>query len=535
MRLKNIKFAYLPLAIIFQSQVFGQVENYNDANNSSENINSPSPNPLGEATGEGEANFPVRPRRTKRYRHTPDSLENAPSRDNTIVPGSDTSNEADPVSSMATETPDANAAVNDVTPDLKLGLNYLARHNYPKAIAEFDKVIKYDSSSYEAINLKGVCYLRQGDLDSAYTAFKQCLAIKPDFLDCIDNIASVLARQNDYSQALGYFLQELKLVSKPDANLLVNIADCYLALNNDNKALEYCKMACAKNSPGGFNLLGWIYFKHGDYDKALSNINHAIELRPNYALAYYHLGEIQRSLNDKERALEAYKNSLKYETNPRYLFDTKQTIAQLQASLGVSPSLASGNMTATGQNPDSNAGPIDSKATNVKPDVKEAIALNNMAYGYFQQKNYTLALDIFEQALTKADLITVNCNMATVYLAMKDYKSAKKYYTKAIDLAKRNKKICPLANLGLGQVYYSTNNEAAAAEAFKLAIAQGGDNTESVAYYNLALIYAKQSNLDMASQYLAKYKSLCPEDKTGIDLVSNKILNQRIINKETHK
>ena len=184
MRLKNIKFAYLPLAIIFQSQVFGQVENYNDANNSSENISSPSPNPLGEASGEGEENYPARSRRSKRFRHTPSSLENPLSRDSAIAPGNDGNNTVDLSGPTPAPTPDTNPPVNDITPDLKLGLNYLARHNYPKAVAEFDKVIKYDSSSYEAINLKGVCYLRQGDLDSAYTAFKQCLAIKPDFPDC---------------------------------------------------------------------------------------------------------------------------------------------------------------------------------------------------------------------------------------------------------------------------------------------------------------------------------------------------------------
>ena len=417
----------------------------------------------------------------------------------------------------------------NISIDLKNGLNSLANNNWTKAINDFNQVLKYDKNNYEAINLKGIAYLRSGNLNDAHNCFLQCLNLNPNYQDALDNIASVLARSNNYQAALVYFLKEKSLAQNPDANLLVNIADCYLALNNDTQALNYCNLAIAKNSANAFNLRGWIYFKQGNYDLALNNINHAIELKPNYALAYYHLGEIQRALNDKEKALEAYKTSLKFETNPKYSFDTRQTIKELQAGINPVNSLGLGSNNPT--EPIRNSENTDfTNTVKLKPNVEKAIALNNVAYGYFLQKNYNLALDIFKQALETADFISGNCNLASVYLSLKDYNNAKKYYTKALLLARANKKVCPVANLGLGVVFDRTGDLPQAIDAYKLAIAQS-DSHESIAYYNLAVIYIKQNKLDEANNYLSKYKILCPDDKYGIELLTSKIKTKMILSK----
>jgi len=56
--------------------------------------------------------------------------------------------------------------------------------------------------------------------------------------------------------------------------------------------------------------LGWVYYKKGEYEKALEYLQKAIGIVPDDPIMLEHLGDAYLKLNDKTNALKFYKKSL---------------------------------------------------------------------------------------------------------------------------------------------------------------------------------------------------------------------------------
>jgi tetratricopeptide (TPR) repeat protein len=89
-----------------------------------------------------------------------------------------------------------------------------------------------------------------------------------------------------------------------------NVAPLAPAELEEVKSLIERALALAPNSPEAHFALGlFFYFGHRQYEKALTEFNRTLELKPNYALArfycamvYRRRGEWERSLADSQRA-----------------------------------------------------------------------------------------------------------------------------------------------------------------------------------------------------------------------------------------
>ncbi|MEE9168929.1 MAG: tetratricopeptide repeat protein, partial [bacterium] len=78
------------------------------------------------------------------------------------------------------------------------------------------------------------------------------------------------------------------------------------------EALGMAKTAVSADSTRGayWDTLGWIYFKLGDYDAALTYILKSIELRDASAEVLDHLGDIYAKLGDFEKAQSHWQEAL---------------------------------------------------------------------------------------------------------------------------------------------------------------------------------------------------------------------------------
>jgi Flp pilus assembly protein TadD len=56
--------------------------------------------------------------------------------------------------------------------------------------------------------------------------------------------------------------------------------------------------------------LGWVYYKKGEFDKALIYLKKAVELVPDDPIMLEHIGDAYLKLNDRRNALKYYKKSL---------------------------------------------------------------------------------------------------------------------------------------------------------------------------------------------------------------------------------
>lgn len=124
----------------------------------------------------------------------------------------------------------------------------------------------------------GVIYDRWGKKDEAIKTLKQVVVLLPDSPEALNY--------------LGYTY----------ADMGVNLAD---AKDLVEKALE-------KKPGDGFitDSLGWVYFKMGDFNKALEILKKAVEIAPEEATILEHLGDAYLATGDAAAALKTYEKAL---------------------------------------------------------------------------------------------------------------------------------------------------------------------------------------------------------------------------------
>jgi Tfp pilus assembly protein PilF len=69
--------------------------------------------------------------------------------------------------------------------------------------------------------------------------------------------------------------------------------------------------------------LGWVYYKKGEYEKALEYLQKAIGIVPDDPIMLEHLGDAYLKLNDKTNALKFYKKSLEHKEKDKEELEKK--------------------------------------------------------------------------------------------------------------------------------------------------------------------------------------------------------------------
>jgi Flp pilus assembly protein TadD len=99
-----------------------------------------------------------------------------------------------------------------------------------------------------------------------------------------------------------------------DASALNYLGYTYADLGkNLEEAERLIKEALKVKPDDGYitDSLGWVYYKMGDYSKALTVLKRAVELVPEDPVILEHLGDAYLKANDQKNALKAYERSLK--------------------------------------------------------------------------------------------------------------------------------------------------------------------------------------------------------------------------------
>ena len=193
---------------------------------------------------------------------------------------------------------------------------------------------------------------------------------------------------------------------------------------------------------------GNIYYALAQYDAALTDYNRALELKPGVAEAYYARAVAQRALQAYQAALSDFTRAL--ELNAGYIQayngrgdtyydmgDYRTALADYTRALGLDPHdaeiLNSRGVTYARLGELQSALPDFTSAVQVDP--KNDKAYYNRGTLYFTIGNYTAALADFDRVLELVpdDAETYN-NRGNAYFAVKQYDAAAMDYTHALEL-----------------------------------------------------------------------------------------------------
>lgn len=188
---------------------------------------------------------------------------------------------------------------------LDAGAGQLVAKDFEGAAKTFSKYIDSQSSLALAARKVLAKYQETGNIDKGYDVIKhfesRAKSLPPVDRGEFYRMLGLLAMRNKNTMKEAPALYEKGYQADPSNHGLLNDYAYSLAENERDldKALELVNKAITLKSNVGpyIDTLGWIYFKQGDYQKALEALKYAAAVTLDNAEIRYHLAEVYVKLN----------------------------------------------------------------------------------------------------------------------------------------------------------------------------------------------------------------------------------------------
>jgi tetratricopeptide (TPR) repeat protein len=149
--------------------------------------------------------------------------------------------------------------------------------------------IHCSSSVDEAVDAynKAVTYETAGDTASAEKAYREALALDPNYCDAMDNLALLLRQNGNTEEAIALYENSIKIA--PDNEVAhLGLANTYMGLEEYDKALvEYnALLDINPSNPEGYYGAGRVYFSKENYNEAIKQFLQAEQLYKAEGSAY---------------------------------------------------------------------------------------------------------------------------------------------------------------------------------------------------------------------------------------------------------
>lgn len=198
-----------------------------------------------------------------------------------------------------------------------------------KAIALLRKHIAKESSRrplFYAL-LAALYHEKKEDL-TAISLLEAAVSIYPDNTQLFFDYGLMLDKNGMEEQAINKMMKVLEL--QPDHAEALNFIGYTWADNNIRlkEALEYIEKAIALKPDNGYivDSLGWVFYRLGDFQRAVKELNRSLELEPADPHIHDHLGDAYRALGKETAALEQYRKALN-------MFDDEKKKAAVQKKI----------------------------------------------------------------------------------------------------------------------------------------------------------------------------------------------------------
>ena len=188
-----------------------------------------------------------------------------------------------------------------------LGLVHMAQKDYPKAEVAFEQQIKVNPKSATVYVQLAQARIANDNLAGAAQAFESGLKQLPDDNRLLIGLAGIREKQQDYEAAIATY--EKILEKQPDNAVSTNNLAALLADNStDQASLDRAAELSVKlektTQPAFRDTAGWVYYRKGDYSKAVEILKQVVEKAPKVPVFQYHLGMAYAKQGNKAAAKE---------------------------------------------------------------------------------------------------------------------------------------------------------------------------------------------------------------------------------------
>lgn len=211
---------------------------------------------------------------------------------------------------------------------MNYGLALMERGSFTEAEKAFTKAIQlWPEYPYALINI-AILKNTQNAYEEAEIHFKKAIAIDPILPEGYYYYADFLYRRNRINEANQYLEKGLMLSPKHNDLLKLKATMEQLASKGGNFYTNELEKAAAmvKNNPNHENYLNLSlqYYNNKQFDKCIEACYKALQLKPDYDLAYNNICSAYIELKNWDKAIEAGKKGISINPNNSYL---KQNLA----------------------------------------------------------------------------------------------------------------------------------------------------------------------------------------------------------------
>lgn len=414
--------------------------------------------------------------------------------------------------------------IKEVNDCLINGNRLIDKGQYVEARKQFEAALKLAPNCAGAFNGIGATYLRQNNFKKAEEELKKGLVIDPLNVHILNNLGSATYHQEKFDDCIYHYKQALQLAKTDDAKVepMVNLANALADQRHNDEAIDYFNQALVirPNFAMAYNCLARMYYNTKKYELAAENARRAVKFKPEYAMAYYHLGLAEAALNNKGEAIKALEMSLRFEKDPSYAADTRRFLEHVKSSGSTGLPSASDVNDLPGVEKLIKARawkPAEAAIHSLLENGEDPVLYNNLGYVVAHQRgatphgNYERAVLYYKQAikLKKGPFPSAHYNLGQAYRLLDDDKNAEAEFRLAIEDAKATRTPLAVAHNALAMLLKKKNKLADADNEYKSAIAQAGLELP-VIHYNRALLLEKMEKTRDAVREYEHYLKVAP-------------------------
>ncbi len=205
------------------------------------------------------------------------------------------------------------------------------KQEFDQAIAQFQHLTKvaplFISAHYELAEI----YFATESLKKAISEYRKVIKLNPEDASMHQALGAVYEKAGKAKEAVKEYQQVIRL--EPNAAIGYNqLAYCHAEEGRDlDEALTFALKAVELSPDNGaiIDTLGWVYFKKGDYERAVEKLKLATQAIPNSPSVRYHLGMAYIKSGDSQNALNEFRNALKISEKFEETDHTKAMIKEI--------------------------------------------------------------------------------------------------------------------------------------------------------------------------------------------------------------